>query len=484
MAPAPGQDSESAEYDPDNDLDSLLVPGPWDDLSAQFTRLHSATNTHGRGTDLERLLDQLFRRAHFTVKHNPPTADRQIDLMISSRDGTFLIEAKWEATPADIGVADNLRVRVKEVGRQAVGVLVTVGGITGPCAERIVRYREEALILVLDEADIRVLLEDPHELAGMLAYKRMQLEMFGHVHLGIGGTHRSRGERSQGQVLPDSTRQIVSADGKPLPVIDAPGSVTPAVFTLDLPDLDWLYPSGFGVSLDVPLGSRSENELLGALHRLNDLGWLSRHAHWTIQKDDRVWHGIGARSLAVTLREWRDRLVDDSRDGHGESVILFDQIEDGCFCVTARLACDESRWILRAHLEFLLPGVPVDQGPLHQLVQQFGVPLRGFYRPLSRKSVVRGSFDLPRPVLQVVGLITEEGGDGTWVAGVIAKNPFFEALSEQAPDGWPWELASSGILVCALRSQHRVDEPKEYELWSWEYTAAADSTAIKITAEW
>ncbi|MCX4690052.1 restriction endonuclease [Kitasatospora purpeofusca] len=483
MAPASGQDINLTEYD--RDLDGLLPPGPWDDLGAEFARLHSSTNAHGRGTDLERLLDRLLRRAHFTVKHNPPTADRQIDLMISSRDGTFLIEAKWEATPADVGVADNLRVRVKEVGRQTIGVLVTVGGITGPCAERIVRYREEALVLVLDEADIRVLLEDPHELAGTLAYKRTQLEMFGHVHLGTDGTHRSRRERPQGQVLPDSTRLIVDTDGKPMPVIDAPGSITPGVFTLDLPDLDWNYPSGFGVSLDVPLGSRSEEELQDALHRLNELGWLSRHAHWTIQKADRVWHGIGTRSLATTLPQWRDRLADGPTERYAESVALFDKIEDGWFCVTAELSCDDSRHTLRAHLEFQLPGVPVDQGPLHQLVQQFGVPLRGFYRPLSRKSVVRGSSNLPRPVLEVVGLITEEGGDGTWVVGVIAKNPFFEALPEAAPDGWPWELATSGVLVCALRSQHRADEPKrQYELWSWEYTAAAESTAIKITAEW
>ncbi|MFJ6140134.1 restriction endonuclease [Kitasatospora sp. NPDC092286] len=483
MAPASGQDIEPAEYDPDRDLGALLPPGPWDDLGAEFTRLHAASNAHGRGTDLERLLDRLFRRAHFTVKHNPPAADRQIDLMISSRDGTFIVEAKWESTPAGQDVVDNLRVRVKEVGRQAVGVLVTVAGITKPSADRIVRYREEALIVVLDEADIRVLLEDPYELAGMLGYKRTRLEMDGHVHLGAEGTHRQGSGRQQAQVLPDSTRQIVALDGTPQPSADAPGRVTRAVFTLDLPDLDWNYSGGFGVSLDVPIGFRTEAELLDALHRLNELGWLSRHTHWTIQKSGRVWHGVGARSFEAMLPGWRDRGSSDGPQWFGERITLFDKIQDGWFCLSADLHCGESRRAAFTRLSFHLPGVPVDQGPLQQLVGQFGVPLRGFYRPLSAPSITRGTVELPRPVLEVVGRITEQGHDDAWTVGVVAKNPYFEAASKNAPDGWPWELAETGLLVCAVRSQHPADLGP-YTLWSWESSAAADSTVIKVIVDW
>lgn len=405
--------------------------------------------------------------------------------MMSSRDGRFLVEAKWESRRSGVPHCDDLRVRVEEVGRQVVGVLATVAGIAEGVAERLVRYREKALIVVLDEVDIRRILRDPYELSDLLAFKREQLEMFGRVHLGAHGDSRPRRKRREDQELPDSARELVATDGRPISAVAGPGNISPTVFTLDLPDIDWEFSSGFGVSLGVPLGSRTEDELLDALHRLNESGWLSRHTHWTIQKTGRAWHGVGARTFAIALPAWRDRMAVGGSDRYTESINLFDKIEGGWFSITADLSCDESRRTQRAHLDFHLPGVPVDQGPLHQLVKQFGVALRGYYRPLSQKAVIKYSVPPPRPKLEVLGFVTEQGSDGIWMVGVVAKNPFAGAATDQAPPGWPWELDDSGVLVCALRSHHPASEIKDsYELWSWESATSTDSTVIKITAEW
>ncbi|WP_224275073.1 restriction endonuclease [Streptomyces sp. LS1784] len=481
MADTPRPDTPPSEAALDADLRKLLPPGQWDDLEEQFDQLKVDSNPWARGTELEKLLVQVLRRAHFRVEHDPATADRQIDLMASSRDGTYLIESKWTNSPSDVDVADNLRVRVKEVGRQAVGVLITVAGVTSPCAARIVRYREEALVVVLDETDIRLVLNNPHELSRLLSFKRMQLEMAGRVHVGADGQHWHRSSTDIDYVLPDSTRQIVDLAGRPLTAVTAAGNHSPDVFTLDLPNVDGRFSWGYGVTLDVSLGARSENELLEALRKLNEHGWLSRHAYWTIQKAGQVWHGVGARTFAAALPQWRDRLSSGSRDS-SEIITLFDKIDGGWYTITTGMDCDEARRAEEAVLSFQLEGVPVDQGPLRHLVEQFEVPLRGFYRPLAASAVTHGSSQ-DRPELEAIGFVTERSGGRLWAVGLVAKNPYYGLAYGKQPPSWP--VMQSGVLVCALRSHHPADEPRSrYHLYSWALASAYDSTAVQIVAEW
>jgi hypothetical protein len=60
----------------------------------EFNRLGSLSSAPRRGYQLEALLEELFRRAHFRVDRNASIAKpRQTDLVARSGDTWYLIEA-------------------------------------------------------------------------------------------------------------------------------------------------------------------------------------------------------------------------------------------------------------------------------------------------------------------------------------------------------------------------------------------------------
>lgn len=469
------------------DLKSVLPPGAWSDLEEEFRQLGAHADAQGRGKKLERLLERLFQRAHFRVELDPPGAEpRQTDLMVSWRDATYLVEAKWTGHKSGSPEADDIRIRLEEVGKRVIGVLVTVSGINAKFAARVVAQREKGLIIALDEQDLLQVLRDPPELVRMLALKVQELEVFARVHVG-GDSPQQHTDMPAALTLPDSTRSLAGLDGTQSGTCSGQGFISPVVFAVELPDIDWAFSSpSAGVSLDVPLASRSEAELLRALHLLNAMGWVSRHAHWTIQKMGQVWHGIGARSFVETLPRWSERLESGGDESGTESIVFFDACEGGWYTISADLGADEFRRTLRANLSMQLPGVPLDTGPLHQLFQQFGTPLRGFFRPLAGKSVRRGFERPPWQPLQAVGLVIEQGDESgdAWAVGVVAKNPFYPHGTVEAPADWPWQPEDSELLICALRSHHPVDEPKDYFLWSWESAETSDAMVARVVVEW
>jgi hypothetical protein len=63
-------------------------------LLTEFNRLGSLSSAHRRGYQLEVLLEELFRRAHFRVDRNVSIAKpRQTDLVARYGDTWYLIEA-------------------------------------------------------------------------------------------------------------------------------------------------------------------------------------------------------------------------------------------------------------------------------------------------------------------------------------------------------------------------------------------------------
>lgn len=74
----------------------------------------------------------LFRRDHFSVRHNAGTArPRQTDVFASRTTETYLVECKWQTDKADIEDLDSLRARLRRTDRSVVGLLVSMSGFTG-----------------------------------------------------------------------------------------------------------------------------------------------------------------------------------------------------------------------------------------------------------------------------------------------------------------------------------------------------------------
>jgi hypothetical protein len=101
-------------------------------LLADFKQLGALPSAHERGYQLEVLLEQLFRRAHFRIDRNASVAKpRQTDLVARYGNTWYLIEAKWHNEPANINVFDSVRSRMERAASSAViGVIISVNGFT------------------------------------------------------------------------------------------------------------------------------------------------------------------------------------------------------------------------------------------------------------------------------------------------------------------------------------------------------------------
>ncbi|MEU4098642.1 restriction endonuclease [Streptomyces sp. NPDC026673] len=462
-------------------------------LLADFKRLGAMPSAHQRGYQLEKLLEQLFRRAHFRVDRNASVAKpRQTDLVARYGDTWYLIEAKWHSGEADVDVFDSVRSRMDRAASPAViGVIISVNGFTDSAVEDLRVRRDRGPILLLGEEELTQALSTPRSLAGLLQTKREELITHGRVHLATAQQPRRRRLLSTG--LPGAEARLLDAHLQPLPYVTSQGGFDEFVFVPELPDVDWAYGSGSGVCLDVPVKPYTEDGIVELLYGLGSMGWTSAEPQWNIQQAGVNWHGGGAREFVETLRAWHQREQTLKDAHHSEQVAYFDTCPGGGFyTLTAGIASHRSRVVYFCRLAFQLPGVPVDLQPLQHLLGQFDGAAFSYFRPLNSPAVARHHFK-ESVRLEVAGYVVShsdlglpDGGEGPleWVTGLVVKNPF-RGDARQAPDGWPGQVADSELLVCALRSHHPLDEPREeYRLYGWECARTSDALALRPVADW
>ncbi|AEN08004.1 MULTISPECIES: restriction endonuclease [unclassified Streptomyces] len=463
-------------------------------LLAEFTRLGALPSAHRRGYQLEVLLEQLFRRAHFRVDRNASVAKpRQTDLVARYGDTWYLIEAKWHNEPADINVFDAVRSRMERAASSAViGVIISVNGFTDSAVDDLRARRDRGTILLLGEEELTQVLSTPRSLVNLLQVKREELITHGRVHLAA--APKPRRQRRPATSLPAAEARLLGLDQQPLPYITSGGGFGEFVFVPELPDVDWAFGSGSGVSLDVPVRPYNEDGIVELLYALDSMGWTTAAPQWNIQQSSANWHGTGAQEFVETLRAWKNREDALKSAHHTEQVTYFDTCQGGGFyTLTASIANYRSRAVYDCRLSFQLPGVPVDLQPIRHLFEQFDAATFSYFRPLNSPAVVRHHPEQTVP-LEAVGYIVSPSGpdlpdcDGApeeWVTGLAVRNPHRDENGRSAPDAWPGRVAESELLICALRSHHPLHEPKRaYRLCSWEYARTSDALALRPVADW
>ncbi|MET7778108.1 restriction endonuclease [Streptomyces mirabilis] len=476
-------------------------------LAADFERLRAVTNAHQRGRKFEQLLERLFQQAHFRVDRDAGIATpRQTDLVARYGDVWYLIEAKWQNAPADVDVFDAVFRRLQRAASsRVVGVIVSVSGFTDTVIEEAAKCRGEELVLLLGEEELAEVIAAPASVAGLLHRKREDLVTHGRVHLAVGAKPRRRRRRPLTD-LPASDLRLLDTDLAPLPYVAGDGGFTDLVFVQELPDVDWVPAAGSGVCLDLPIGAFDENGLADLLYALTSLGWTTSQPQWAIQQATRNWHGVGAREFLDMLRAWKERYDDLDKDDvhHTEKVTYVDTFQNGGFyTLAADVSSHPSRVVQFCHVSFQLTGIPLDTQPLRHVFEQFDAVGTGYFRPMTAKAVTRDWLPEPLP-LDVVGYLvsrdpfpsdelTPSDGESVdspeppdeWVIGIVAKNPFRDTEVASAPDGWPGQLQSSGIIVCSLRSHHPLNDiPDGYRLYAWEQARTTDAHVIRPIADW
>ncbi|WP_406172827.1 restriction endonuclease [Streptomyces sp. NBC_00996] len=465
-------------------------------LLADFERFRSLP-AQRRGYKLEDLLEQAFRQAHFRVIRNAGIASpRQTDLVARYGDTRYLIEAKWEKSPADINVLDTVRSRMgRAASSTVIGVIVSVSGFTETVVDDVRQRRDLGPVLLLGEEELTQALKTPTSLAPLLRLKQEELTTHGRVHLAASPTLSRRSRPFTD--LPSSELRLLDIDLKPLPHIRSGGGQAGFVFAQELPDVDWDAGHGSGVALDLPVKLLDEQGIADLLYEFHSMGWSGSEPRWNIQQIRTTWQGIGAREFVDTLSSWKERFEGLEHVHHTEQATYFDTCPGGGFyTITVFISSDASRTTHHCDVSFLLPGIPVDLRPIQHLAEEFDTTAVSYFRPLARRSVTRRRLEVSVP-LEVVGYIVSQNdpfpplpGEQArlptdWVTGIVVKNPHRAGNGAAAPEDWPQQTDDGEFLVCDLRSHHQLTDLKgAYFLHSWEYAYTSNAAAFKPVADW
>jgi hypothetical protein len=263
-------------------------------------------------------------------------------------------------------------------------------------------------------------------------------------------------------------------------------------FAHEVVDVDWVIAQGSGVTLDVDVPARSEQDLLDLIDRLANLGWTSPDARWSFQQARTNWHGFGAATFASELSRWKAR-ADTPDAHHSEEFCYVDNCGGGFYTLISTISAHEYRRATQTHLSFQLQGVPLDTGPLLQLCRSIGVHDGIYFRSLTDKH--RQVIHLPEwmgvPVAPVALLVTP-GADLSegleFITGIVIPNPLRQERwrrSEEWAQANLQQLASAEHLVCYLPQHHLNDQRAySYRLEKIEVARTSSGTVFVPNADW
>ncbi|MCX4920212.1 restriction endonuclease [Streptomyces sp. NBC_00687] len=490
--------------EPSVDSDAPPLTGV-SDLADAYTRLSAAGDPQRRGKDFEHLLQRAFQLAHFEVELDPRIAHpRQTDLSARYGDRRYLLEAKWQAAKADMDVLDGLRARLRRTSTDVVGVLVSISGFTRTVMEEIRRERQQPILLV-DQHELLVALREPATLPGLLRVKHEALITHGKVHLGEPMPGRRAARRPDG-ALPARDLHLRDTHGEPHPYLTVPGGFTPVVFATAVTDVDWSFGRGRGVCMDIPIQSRTTDDLRHLIHGLDELGLASARPTWTLQQNDTSWFGIGAGELLLALDNAQQRVADLAAPHHSEQLVYCDTALGGLYTLTAVIAAAEPPpaqppgessaldsqsealdplLVRQCQLSIQLPGTPLDATALRHLHERFGATHSVYFRHLDSTATKISWLD-QQPVEPLATIVEREPITGQdFVVGLVAQDHYSVDGKHAVLEGWPLELQGSGFMVCALADHHPVNRPpKNYWLDGVRTAHTSDAAVTTIRAGW
>jgi hypothetical protein len=101
-----------------------------EELEQRFLAMHVEHDHQQRGRTFEGLLNELFHLFDLNPRRSFVLADEQIDGAFTFSTDDYLLEAKWETTPASREAADVLAQKVQRKGKNTLGLFVAVSGFS------------------------------------------------------------------------------------------------------------------------------------------------------------------------------------------------------------------------------------------------------------------------------------------------------------------------------------------------------------------
>lgn len=436
--------------------------------------------------EFERLIADLFRRAHFRVDRAPSAArPRQTDLLATGTKDTFLIECKWRKRRAGSEDVDGLRSRLDRIPGPTTGILISVSGFTKDAVDEVEGERSKPILLFAEE-ELDELADEWGDLRQTLSLKQDALKINGRAHLLSRTPTRAAPHRREPRPLREGDSRLVDNRGV-IPWLASAGGFGHFTFSCHL-GIEWTF-GDVAFTLDIPLHSLSrQDDLIRAMGELGALGWTTGRGQWCLHQSGINWHGAGAASLVEALNQREARYRGMGRIHHTEELSYYDECDGGFYTITADLDARDGD-VSYAALSLQLAGIPFDREALDELCRTFEVRSPMYFRPRVSMDALEGAAHLSRRPVSPVALLIHEDPDDPhdrlWVRGIVARNPFLGKTSEDVgASDLPWVVRDTEIIVCDLRNWHPLSDPHTYNLEQCRWTYSSQATVVRLVVDW
>ncbi len=150
-------------------------------LKEDFMRLIMDTNPQKRGFAFEKFLNSLFVLFDLDPKESFRITGEQIDGSFTFDGNDFLLEAKWQGKPIDLGDLYKFGGKIEGRLKLTLGLVISINGFTQDYNES--KAASLKTMLLMDGADLMAVLENRIDLKDMLFRKRRHASDTGDIFL-------------------------------------------------------------------------------------------------------------------------------------------------------------------------------------------------------------------------------------------------------------------------------------------------------------
>ena len=446
-----------------------------DNIRLEFERLGALPDPRRRGRHFEGLIGRLFERAHLRVIVGSQAASpRDADLFASGRD-EYLVEVKWQKTPANIDVIEGLWGRLARTPPHVVGVVFSMSGFSRTAIKLVEENRDRPILLVRGDEVARLC--DGLALRPLLRHKKWALTVEARVLFAERSPLWPADWPPRRELWPEPDAGV---DG-PRRWIEGRAGRDPVVFVDELPHVDWTMAQGMGVGFDLQLPLHTQDDLARAFEILYTNGWLTGAGRFRIEQPGRTaWYGWGAAGFLDAIRQQGARLAGQQGWHSEERTDYFDTCPGGWYTLTLRVHTGDKR-LFGAHLSAQLAGIPTETTPMRLLAEAFDLDDEAFFRPLTAAHTVHSvpfrQGDVP---VEATDFIVA-AGDPSWVSGLVVRNPGASRIQDEEVRNL---MGDDEFVTCALASWHQVGEVHRYHLRDIESAESGAVRVSRVAADW
>jgi hypothetical protein len=150
-------------------------------LKDDFSRLVMEQNAQKRGFTFEKFLNSLFTLFDLEPKESFRIVGEQIDGAFTFDGNDFLLEAKWQEKPVDLGDLYKLGGKIEGRLKLTLGLVISINGFTADYNDS--KSPLMKTMLLMDGADLMAVLENRIDLKDMFFRKRRHASETGDIFL-------------------------------------------------------------------------------------------------------------------------------------------------------------------------------------------------------------------------------------------------------------------------------------------------------------